>query len=106
MSTASAKTAPSAPVRSPSDGAGGAGTLSPRHVLAFVVMCFGMFMAILDIQIVSASLTEIQAGLSASGDEIPWVQTAYLVAASPPSDPAAPPPSFRPLRSAPPPRPS
>jgi len=43
-------------------------------------MCFGMFMAILDIQIVSASLTEIQAGLSASGDEIPWVQTAYLVA--------------------------
>ena len=80
MSTASAKTAPSAPVRSPSDGAGGAGTLSPRHVLAFVVMCFGMFMAILDIQIVSASLTEIQAGLSASGDEIPWVQTAYLVA--------------------------
>ena len=43
-------------------------------------MCFGMFMAILDIQIVSASLTEIQAGLSASADEIPWVQTAYLIA--------------------------
>src|SRR5262249_39524806 len=30
--------------------------------------------------IVSASLTEIQAGLSASNDEISWVQTAYLVA--------------------------
>ncbi len=43
-------------------------------------MVFGMFMAILDIQIVSASLTEIQAGLSASNDEIAWVQTAYLVA--------------------------
>ena len=43
-------------------------------------MCFGMFMAILDIQIVSASLNEIQAGLSASADEIPWVQTAYLIA--------------------------
>ena len=43
-------------------------------------MCFGMFMAILDIQIVSASLSEIQAGLSASADEIPWVQTAYLIA--------------------------
>ncbi|TIV13900.1 MAG: multidrug efflux MFS transporter, partial [Mesorhizobium sp.] len=41
---------------------------------------FGMFMAILDIQIVSASLSEIQAGLSASSDEIPWVQTAYLIA--------------------------
>lgn len=43
-------------------------------------MCFGMFMAILDIQIVSASLAEIQAGLSASADEIPWVQTSYLIA--------------------------
>lgn len=37
-------------------------------------------MAILDIQIVSASLTEIQAGLSASADEISWVQTSYLIA--------------------------
>ena len=43
-------------------------------------MVFGMFMAILDIQIVSASLAEIQAGLSASSDEISWVQTAYLIA--------------------------
>jgi DHA2 family multidrug resistance protein len=43
-------------------------------------MVFGMFMAILDIQIVSASLTEIQAGLAASTDEISWVQTAYLIA--------------------------
>ena len=50
------------------------------RVVAFVAMCFGMFMAFLDIQIVSASLSEIQAGLSASGDEIPWVQTAYLIA--------------------------
>ena len=31
-------------------------------------------------RIVSASLSEIQAGLSASSDEIPWVQTAYLIA--------------------------
>ena len=37
-------------------------------------------MAFLDIQIVSSSLAEIQAGLSASADEIPWVQTAYLIA--------------------------
>ncbi|MBV1705226.1 MAG: DHA2 family efflux MFS transporter permease subunit [Hyphomicrobiales bacterium] len=43
-------------------------------------MVFGMFMAILDIQVVSASLSEIQAGLSASADEIGWVQTAYLIA--------------------------
>ncbi len=46
----------------------------------FIAMVFGMFMAILDIQIVSASLPEIQAGLSASADEIAWVQTAYLIA--------------------------
>ena len=61
-------------------GAGGADILTPRRLIAFVVMCFGMFMAILDIQIVSASLSEIQAGLSASADEIPWVQTSYLIA--------------------------
>jgi DHA2 family multidrug resistance protein len=66
--------------QSPMGGAGSADALSPRRVAAFVVMCFGMFMAFLDIQIVSASLSEIQAGLSASADEIPWVQTAYLVA--------------------------
>ncbi len=54
--------------------------LETRRVVAFLAMVFGMFTAILDIQIVSASLTEIQAGLSASADEIPWVQTSYLVA--------------------------
>ena len=53
---------------------------SARRVAAFTVMVFGMFMAILDIQIVSASLQQIQAGLSASSDEITWVQTAYLIA--------------------------
>ena len=51
-----------------------------RKLLTFLAMVFGMFMAILDIQIVSASLSEIQAGLSASSSEITWVQTAYLIA--------------------------
>src|SRR5258707_9663266 len=54
--------------------------IDPRRLLAFLAMCFGMFMAFLDIQIVSASLAEIQAGLAASRDEISWVQTAYLIA--------------------------
>src|SRR5215468_11460042 len=54
--------------------------IEPRRLIAFIAMVFGMFMAILDIQIVSASLTEIQAGLSASSNEISWVQTAYLIA--------------------------
>ncbi|MBI1173276.1 DHA2 family efflux MFS transporter permease subunit [bacterium] len=56
------------------------GSLTPRRIFAFLAMVFGMFMAILDIQIVSASLAEIQAGLSASSDEVAWVQTAYLIA--------------------------
>ncbi len=66
--------------QSPMGAAGSADQLTQRQLFAFVAMCFGMFMAILDIQVVSASLTEIQAGLSASGDEIPWVQTSYLIA--------------------------
>lgn len=51
-----------------------------RRLVAFFGMSIGMFMAILDIQIVSASLAEIQAGLSASADEATWVQTSYLIA--------------------------
>jgi MFS transporter, DHA2 family, multidrug resistance protein len=54
--------------------------IAPRRLVAFVIMVFGMFMSILDIQIVSASLTDIQAGLSASSTEVSWVQTAYLIA--------------------------
>ncbi|KQO75793.1 DHA2 family efflux MFS transporter permease subunit [Rhizobium sp. Leaf262] len=51
-----------------------------RRLIAFFAMVFGMFMSILDIQIVSASLAEIQAGLGAGSDEIAWVQTSYLIA--------------------------
>jgi MFS transporter, DHA2 family, multidrug resistance protein len=54
--------------------------VDPMRMVAFLAMCFGMFMAFLDIQVVSASLAEIQAGLAASSDEITWVQTAYLMA--------------------------
>lgn len=54
--------------------------IQPKRLFAFIIMVFGMFMSILDIQIVSASLTEIQAGLSASSTEVSWVQTAYLIA--------------------------
>ncbi|MBN9343748.1 MAG: MFS transporter [Caedibacter sp. 38-128] len=54
--------------------------VSSREWSGFIAMAFGMFMAILDIQIVSSSLSEIQAGISASADEISWVQTSYLIA--------------------------
>jgi DHA2 family multidrug resistance protein len=49
-------------------------------VIAFFTMCVGSFIALLDIQIVSASLGEIGGGLSASPDEVAWVQTSYLIA--------------------------
>jgi DHA2 family multidrug resistance protein len=51
-----------------------------RSLLPFVVMCCGMFMALLDIQIVASSLQDIGGGLSAAQDQISWVQTAYLIA--------------------------
>src|SRR3974390_979401 len=54
--------------------------IEPRRLLAFLIMVFGMFMSILDIQVVSASLTDLQAGLSASSTEVSWVHTAYLIA--------------------------
>src|SRR5579859_2438151 len=49
-------------------------------VFAFASMSIGFFIALLDIQIVSASLADIGGGLSAGADEIAWVQTSYLIA--------------------------
>src|SRR6476469_504014 len=51
-----------------------------RKYLIFGVMAFGQFMALIDIQIVAASLNSVQAGLSAGPDEISWIQTGYLMA--------------------------
>src|ERR1700760_4139801 len=48
--------------------------------LGFILMCLGMFMAILDIQIVATSLPSIQHALGISPDAISWIQTAYLIA--------------------------
>src|SRR3954469_8288977 len=51
-----------------------------RKFLIFGVMAFGQFLALIDIQIVAASLNSVQAGLSAGPDEISWIQTGYLMA--------------------------
>src|ERR1700752_3586291 len=48
--------------------------------VGFIAMAFGMFMAILDIQIVASSLPEIQTGLAIPLDQLSWIQTAYLIA--------------------------
>ncbi len=57
----------------------------PREVRAatwsgFVLMCLGMFMAILDIQVVATSLPAIQDALAISREAMSWIQTAYLIA--------------------------
>ncbi len=54
--------------------------VTTKTIIAFFAMVVGMFMAILDIQIVASSLSVIAAGLSASGDELSWIQTSYLIA--------------------------
>src|SRR6201996_1796604 len=51
-----------------------------KSLFPFLVICFGGFMALLDIQIVASSLQYIGGGLSAAQDEISWVQPAYLIA--------------------------
>src|ERR1700743_3561485 len=76
MSSAT-RTAPTLTIET---GTAAAERIAPRRLVAFLIMVFGMFMSILDIQIVSASLSDIQAGVSASSSEISWVQTAYLIA--------------------------
>ena len=44
------------------------------------MMCVGMFMAILDVQVVATSLPTIQDALGIPRDQMSWIQTAYLIA--------------------------
>ncbi|MFO0991946.1 MAG: DHA2 family efflux MFS transporter permease subunit [Hyphomicrobiales bacterium] len=46
----------------------------------FGALCLGMFMAILDVQVVVTSLSIIQAALDIGADRMSWVQTSYLIA--------------------------
>lgn len=48
--------------------------------IGFAMMCVGMFMAILDVQVVATSLPTIQSALKIPADQMSWVQTAYLIA--------------------------
>ena len=54
-------------------------TSATRTWIGYVAMCIGMFMAILDIQVVASSLTNIQHALNIPDDKISWIQTAYLI---------------------------
>ena len=53
---------------------------TPRIWIAFAIMCLGMFMAILDIQIVTTSLPTIRTALRIAPEQMVWIQTAYLTA--------------------------
>ncbi len=55
--------------------------LIPRW-LGFVACCVGMFMAILDIQVVVTSLAVIEKALNIGEDQMSWIQTSYLIAES------------------------
>jgi DHA2 family multidrug resistance protein len=48
--------------------------------IALYAMFVGLFMAVLDIQIVASSLGEIGAGLSTTIEETAWIQASYLTA--------------------------
>ena len=51
-----------------------------RTWIGFAMMCVGMFMAILDVQVVATSLPAMQNALAIAPDQMSWVQTAYLIA--------------------------
>jgi MFS transporter, DHA2 family, multidrug resistance protein len=57
----------------------GASRAEWRLWLGFTAMCLGLFMAILDIQIVASALPRIATSLHARLDQLSWIQTSYLI---------------------------
>lgn len=55
-------------------------TVSARTWIGFAAMCLGMFMAVLDIQVVATSLPAIRDALGIPAELMSWIQTAYLIA--------------------------
>src|SRR5688572_10754015 len=55
-------------------------TTSVKGYLGFLAMCVGMFLAILDIQIVASSMIDIQADLRIPQNRLSHLQTTYLIA--------------------------
>ena len=53
---------------------------STRTAAGFVAMCVGMFMAVLDVQVVATSLPTIQNALQVDESAMSWIQTSYLIA--------------------------
>src|SRR5215475_6912733 len=68
-------TIPAAPTASPA-----APAVSARTWLAVIGATLGAFVAVLNIQIVNASLADIQGGIGAGIDDGGWISTSYLIA--------------------------
>ena len=54
--------------------------VGPATWIGYFALCLGMFMAILDVQIVASSLPDIQLALHIPANHLSWIQTAYLIA--------------------------
>jgi MFS transporter, DHA2 family, multidrug resistance protein len=54
--------------------------VGPATWIGYLALCLGMFMAILDVQIVASSLPDIQFALHIAANHLSWIQTAYLIA--------------------------
>ncbi|MDE1915255.1 MAG: DHA2 family efflux MFS transporter permease subunit [Sphingomonadales bacterium] len=54
--------------------------ISPRVWAGYGLMCLGLFMAVLDVQIVATALPDIQRGLGIPAEAMSWIQTSYLTA--------------------------
>src|SRR5262245_7594674 len=55
-------------------------TVSAKTWIAVIGATLGSFMAVLNIQIVNASLADIQGAIGAGADDGGWISTSYLVA--------------------------
>lgn len=80
MSNAVLTTTPATSPLPPSQHQATQDPVSVRTWVAVVGAAFGAFLAILNIQIVSSSLADIQGAIGAGSDEGGWITTAYLVA--------------------------
>jgi MFS transporter, DHA2 family, multidrug resistance protein len=56
------------------------GSVTATVWIGFAMMCIGMFMAILDVQVVATSLATVQEALNIAQDQMSWIQTSYLIA--------------------------
>ena len=66
--------------RRPQSAASPAPAVSAKTWLAVIGATLGAFMAVLNIQIVNASLADIQGGIGAGIDDGGWISTSYLIA--------------------------